>query len=218
MTAGDDGAAAFIRAHTAVAAPPLCPEIRLHLATEITPIWQATEETLAAAGLPPPFWAFCWAGGQALARHLLDNPALAAGRRVLDFACGGGVVAIAAARCGGTVLANDVDPFALAATRLNADLNGVALATEGADLVGRADLNHDLILAGDICYEQPLAGRVSDWLRALAGAGATVLIGDPGRAYLRRDGLVELAAYDVPTSLELEDRTVRRTGVWRVTP
>jgi len=210
--------AAFVAANTEISSPPLCPEIRLHLASEITPIWQATEDNLARAGLPPPFWAFCWAGGQALARYVLDHPDLVAGRRVLDFATGCGVVAIAAAKAGGGVLANDVDRFSIAATELNAGLNNVTLATEAEDLVGRDEIDAEVILTGDICYEQPLAGRVSDWLRALAGAGRTVMIGDPGRTYLRRDGLVELARYDVPTSLELEDREVRETGVWRVAP
>ena len=210
---------AFIRAQTAIAAPPLVPELRLHLATEITPIWQATETTLAETGLPPPYWAFAWPGGQALARYVLDRPATVAGARVLDFAAGGGLAAIAAARAGASlVVAADTDRFAAAAIGLNAALNGVRVETATADLVGRFDLDFDVVLAGDVCYERPMAGRVADLLRRLAADGATVLLGDPGRAYLPQAGLREIARYAVPTSRELEDRETRDTGVWRVLP
>lgn len=210
--------AAFVRAQTALAAPPLVPEIRLHLASEVTPLWQATEATLQETGLAPPYWAFAWPGGQALARHLLDHPDLAAGRRVLDFAAGSGLAAIAAARAGAVIAeAAEIDPLACAAIALNAEANAVRVECRAADLVGTA-AGWDLVLAGDVCYERPMAERVAAWLRDLAGAGATVLMGDPGRAYLPSAGLAEVARFRVPTSRELEDRTERETVVWRVLP
>ena len=209
--------AAFVRAETVLARPPLVPEIRLHLADAITPIWEATEATLVASGVPPPYWAFAWPGGQALARHILDNPALVAGRRVLDFAAGSGLGAIAAVKAGASaVTANDIDAFAAAAIHLNTAVNGVSVTVVTEDLLGRDDLGVDLVLAGDICYERPLAGRVEAWLKRLARGGTTVLLGDPGRAYLPRDGLEALASYAVPTTRELEDQDVRDTVVWRV--
>ncbi|WP_119462147.1 class I SAM-dependent methyltransferase [Rhodospirillaceae bacterium SYSU D60014] len=208
----------FVRAETALAHPPLVPEIQLYLADAITPIWEATEATLAASGVPPPYWAFAWPGGQALARHILDNPALVAGRRVLDFAAGSGLGAIAAAKAGAAaVTANDIDAFAAAAIRLNAAANAVSVAVATENLLDHDDPGVDLVLAGDICYERPLAGRVEAWLKRLARRGTTVLLGDPGRAYLPRDGLEPLARYAVPTTRELEDQEVRDTVVWRVT-
>lgn len=195
----------FIRQNTAIAAPPLVPEIRLHLATEVTPIWQATEESLERNGLPPPFWAFAWAGGQALARYLLDHPETVAGREVLDFGSGSGLVAIAAAKAGaGRVTAADIDPFAAAAIALNAALNGAPVSVITDDLLDGDTRFWKLVTTGDICYEQPMAERAMRWLRRLAGRGSTVLLGDPGRAYLPAAGLCELARYDVPTSRELE--------------
>jgi predicted nicotinamide N-methyase len=212
-------AAAFIHANTAVATPPLVPEIRLHLATEITPIWQASEDLLARANVPPPFWAFPWAGGQALARHVLDNRALVAGRRVVDFGAGSGLVAIAAAMAGAaSVLAAEIDDFAAAAIVLNAALNGVAVAVETADLIGTERGSSDIVLVGDMCYEQPLADRLTLWLRTLARDGVTVLLGDPGRSYVPTSRLTALARYSVPTSRELEDRESREGVVWRVEP
>jgi predicted nicotinamide N-methyase len=209
---------AFIRSQTAIAAPPLVPEIRLHLATEITPIWEATEATLAALNLPPPYWAFAWAGGQALTRFLLDHSDWVAGKRVLDFASGSGLSAIGAAKAGAArTEAAEIDDFALAAIVLNAEINGVALDPVREDLVG-ADPRWDVVLAGDVCYERPMAERVIAWFRALAGSGVAVLMGDPGRAYLPQSGLLELARYNVPTSLELEDRAERETIVWRLMP
>lgn len=211
-------AAAFVRAQTAVAAPPLVPEIRLHLASEVTALWHATEATLAAGALPPPYWAFAWPGGQALARYLLDDPARARGRRVVDFAAGCGLVAIAAARAGArAVLASDIDAFAAAAMRLNAALNGVAIDVTTDDLTRGPGASWDVVLAGDVCYERTMTEAVLPWLRAHARRGAEVLIADPGRAYAPRDGVAELMRYDVPTSLALEDRTVRSTAVLRVT-
>jgi predicted nicotinamide N-methyase len=209
----------FIRRNTAITAPPLVPEIRLHLATEITPIWQATEESLARSALPPPFWAFAWAGGQALARYLLDHPDQVAGRTVLDFGAGSGLVAIAAAKAGAAfVLAAEIDHFAAAAIAANSALNGVAVTVTTADLIDGADPHWGIITAGDVCYEQPMAGRVTAWLRALARSGSLVLLGDPGRAYLPAEGLRERARYLVPTSRELEDRETREAVVWEVLP
>jgi len=206
---------AFVRAETILAAPPLVPEIRLHLASEVVPLWQATEETLTRSGLPPPYWAFAWPGGQAIARYVLDHPASFIGARVLDFAAGSGLAAIAAAKAGAaSVIAAEIDQFALAAITLNATLNGVMVETISEDIVRRPSA-WDVVLAGDVCYERPMAERVAQWFAALAAAGTEVLMADPGRAYLPRQGLVELARYDVPTSLDLEDRAQRETVVWR---
>lgn len=206
----------FVRDHTAIASPPLVPEIRLHLATEVTPLWQATEATLQRSQLPPPYWAFAWAGGQALARHLLDHPALVAGLNVLDFGAGSGIVAIAAAKAGAHVTAAEPDRFALAALALNAALNGVAIATESVDVLA-GNGSWDAVLAGDMCYERPLAERLVAWLTVRARDGALILLGDPGRAYLPASGLQALARYWVPTPLDLEDREARETTVWRLT-
>jgi len=213
------GRRAFILENTRLQAPPHTPELQLHLADEITPIWKLTEEALAEIGLPPPFWAFAWAGGQALARYVLDNPEIVAGKRVIDFASGSGLVAIAARKAGAaSVLAADIDPFAAAAIALNAALNSVAIAVETRDLLNRAAAGWGVALAGDICYEEPMASRAMNLLRRIAGRGRTVLLGDPGRAYLPRSGLEELARYEVPTSRELEDREAREGVVWRVLP
>ncbi len=214
-----DDPAWFIIDNTAVERPPLVPEIALHLASETVPLWTMTEEDLAARGLPPPFWAFAWAGGQALARHVLDNPVLVHDKRVLDFGSGSGLVAIAAGLSSAhSVLASDVDPFAAEAITLNAALNGVAVTATSEDLVGRTDLAVDVVCAGDVCYEQPLAGRVEAWLRALAGQGVTVLIGDPGRTHVPVTKITHLDTYRVATSRALEDNAVRRTAVWRLEP
>ena len=218
MPISPEEAAAFIRANTEIAAPSLLPELRLHLATEITPIWQATEATLEAANVPPPFWAFAWAGGQALARHVLDRPETVRGRRVLDFGAGSGMLAIVAVKAGAIrVRAAEIDPIACAAMALNAALNGVDFEILAEDVIGR-DLGLDLVLVGDMCYERELAERLVAWLRAEAGRGVTVLLGDPGRNYRPTQGLVEVARYRVPTSLELEDRTEREGIVWRLMP
>lgn len=214
-----DDPAAFVRTNTAVAAPSLVPELRLHLATEVTPLWEATESTLQRNNLPPPYWAFAWPGGQAVARYALDHPELVRGKRVLDFAAGTGLVGIACALAGAArVRAAEIDPFALAAMDLNAALNGVAVEGVSEDLVGSDLPDVDVVLAGDVCYERPMAERVTAWLRRVAAAGTTVVLGDPGRAYVPKEGLEFLARYDVPTSLDLEDRTVRETNVWRLLP
>lgn len=209
---------AFVRERTAPAAVALVPEIRLYQATDVTPLWHATEAELAGWD-ESPYWAFPWAGGQALARHLLDHPELAAGKRVLDFATGSGLVAIAAAMAGAaTVVAVDVDPFCEAVVPLNAALNGVAFEVRIADPLGAPLPDVDLVLAGDVFYERSLAERATAWFRALAAAGIPVLAGDPGRSHSPRDTIPEVAAYDVPTSLAIEEQTLRRTGVLAVLP
>jgi predicted nicotinamide N-methyase len=205
-------AEAFIRANTAAAFAPLVPEITLQLATEITPIWQASEAWLAAENVSPPFWAFAWPGGQALARRVLDAPQLVAGRRVLDFAAGGGIAAIACAMAGAEVEACEIDPLAVAAIRLNAEANGARVDALHADMVG-TECRWDLILCGDVCYEAPMTARILPWLRRMA-ASAEVWVADPGRAYAPRDGVQTLAVYDVPTTLELEDRAERRVMLY----
>lgn len=208
----------FIQAQTTLVSPPLTPEIRLHLATEITPIWEATEATLAADNLPPPYWAFAWPGGQALTRFLLDHADRVRGKRVLDFAAGSGLSAIGAKMAGAErVSANEIDDFAVEAILLNAAANNIALEVMRHDLIGQNE-GWDIVLAGDVCYERPMADRVIPWLRGLAGEGVTVLMGDPGRAYLPEQGLVEVATYNVPTSKELEDRELRVTRVLRLMP
>jgi predicted nicotinamide N-methyase len=204
----------FVLAETVIATPPLVPEIRLHLASEVVPLWQATETNLTERGLPPPYWAFAWPGGQALARHLLDHPDLVRGKRVLDFAAGSGLAAIAAAKASAaSAAAAEIDRFAIAAIGLNAKLNGVGLETIEADILGQAG-GWDVVLAGDVCYERPMAERVGEWLGRLAAGGTQVLMGDPGRNYLPTTGIREVARYQVPTSLDLEDRISRETIVW----
>jgi predicted nicotinamide N-methyase len=208
MTAED-----FIRANAGLMAPPLVPEIGLHLATELVPLWRKSEEELHAMGVPPPYWAFAWAGGQALARYVLDNPARVRGRRVLDIGSGSGLVAIAAMKAGAAhVLAAEIDPFACAAIRLNANANGCDVTVHCEDLIGSAHA-WDVILAGDLFYERPLAERLLAWL---AESDAEILLGDPGRAYFPKKGVEKLACYKVPVSRELEDRAIRDTGVYRL--
>lgn len=205
---------AFITTHTTIATAPLVPEIRLHLATEVTPIWQASEDWLAARNIAPPFWAFAWPGSQALARHVLDHPAAVAGMRVLDFAAGGGLAAIACALAGAaTVDAAEIDPLADAAIRLNAALNGAAVAIAG-DVVGQP-CRWDLILCGDVCYDAAMAGHILPWLRRMA-RHAEVWLADPGRRYRPQAGMVPFGRHVVPTSLELEDRTTREVLLLRV--
>jgi len=210
--------AAFIFDNTEAVSPPLVPEIRLRLATEITPIWESTESWLDEAGVPPPFWAFCWPGGQALARHVLDRPEIVHGKRVLDLAAGSGVAAIAAARAGGIVAANDIDAMARAVIQVNAALNGVTVSVVMGDLVGSPAGGWDVVLAGDVCYEKTPAERITGWLRTLAAAGSLVLLADPGRAYVPSEGIEPVARYRVPTSRELEDREERETTIWRLQP
>lgn len=208
----------FVAKQTVLEAPPLVPEIRLHLASAVTPLWQATEETLAETGLPPPYWAFAWPGGQALARYILDHPAIVRGKRVLDFAAGSGIVGIAALKAGAhEVTASEIDAFACAALALNAQANGVDLRIEEKDFTAAVP-DFDLILAGDVCYEKPMANRVESWLRQSAAQGRLCLIGDPKRAYMPAHGMAARAEYRVPTSLDLEDKHERLTTVWQILP
>jgi predicted nicotinamide N-methyase len=205
----------FIHANTAFSTPPHVPEIGLYLADEAHDLWHRTEEELAEMGLPPPFWAFAWAGGQGLARYILDNPWNVQGSRVLDFATGSGMVAIAAAKAGAaSVLAADIDPFCAAAVRLNAAANGVEIAFDNRDFIGENN-GFDVLLAGDVFYDKPFAERLISWFSRLASNGTTVLIGDPGRSYLPREKLTKLAEYQVPVIRALEDAEVKRTTVWR---
>ena len=205
---------AFIRTNTVLATAPHVPEIRLHLATEIAPIWQATEAWLAGHNAEPPFWAFAWPGGQAFARHILDNPALVAGKRVLDFAAGCGIAAIACAMAGAlSADASEIDALALSAIGLNAAVNGTRIGRL-RDVVGAA-CRWDLILCGDVCYEAPMTGRIMPWLTVMART-AEVWIADPGRAYLPSTGLQRFASYTIETTLELEDRTSREVVFYRL--
>ncbi len=205
----------FIRTNTALQPVPHAPEISLYVADEITPIWSMTEGALGAMGIAPPFWAFAWAGGQALARYVLDHPEIVAGKSVLDFASGSGLVAIAAMKAGAArALACDIDPMCDAAIAVNALANGVRLEAAIADLLDHPPPAVDVILAGDICYERTLTGRVLAWLKTAHASGVRVLIGDPGRTYFPKSGLEKLAQYEVRTTRELEDYEIKRTGVW----
>src|SRR5579875_1989987 len=197
-------ARSFVREHTKLRAVPFAPEIRLHLADEPLSLWEETERHLGLTGLPPPFWAFAWAGGQALARYVLDHP---------------GLVAVAAAMAGAAaVTAADIDQFAVAAIGLNATANGVTVAAEAADVLGGDGDDAGVVLAGDVFYHKPLADRMVPFLDRARARGALVLIGDPGRAYLPGDRLAAQAAYDVPVSRELEDACIKRVTVWARTP
>ncbi|WP_109614039.1 class I SAM-dependent methyltransferase [Pseudaminobacter salicylatoxidans] len=196
-------------------APPHVPEIRLYLADEAHELWEKTEEELAEIGLPPPFWAFAWAGGQGLARYIMDNPQTVRGKRVLDFASGSGMVAIAAAMAGAReVIAADIDPFCEAAVTLNGEANGVSPGFTGTDTIGTDD-GWDIVLAGDVFYQKDFAERLVGWFSNLRRRGADILVGDPGRSYLPKERLAELAVYQVPVTRALEDAEVKRTTVWR---
>ncbi len=208
--------AAFVRDNTRILAPPHVPELRLHLADEATALWEKTEEELGAMDLPPPYWAFAWAGGQALARYVLDNPGIVAGRSVLDFAAGSGVVGIAAMRAGATsAVSTEIDGFALAAIAANAALNDVAVTARDEDTTAEPAGRFDVVLCGDVFYEKPMAEKVLAWLDRERAAGATVLVGDPGRSYLPKDRLEAVAEYRVPVTRALEDSEIKVTRVWR---
>ncbi len=207
----------FIRAHTHLGHASLVPELRLHLADEITPIWRATETWLSQANVEPPFWAFAWPGGQALARHVLDSPDQVAGKRVLDFAAGGGLAALACARAGAaSVEAADIDPMATAAIGLNAAANGLSVTAVTGDMVGVRS-RWDLILCGDVCYEAPMTRHIVPWLRR-AACITEVWLADPGRSYLPPIGLMPLRAFEVETTMELEDRMKREVVLYRLLP
>ena len=211
----------FIRRNTALETPVMVPEFKLYLATEYVPIWQATEAWLEEQNVDPPYWAFCWPGGQAVARFLLDHPDHVRGKRVIDFAAGSGVSSMAAVRAGAvSVIANDIDALSLVAARLNAEANGVTLGTSAEDWLAAPGTapDVDVVIAGDVCYEREMSVRALAWLRGHANAGRLVLLGDPGRNYFSAQGLEELARYEIPTSLQLENRGMRETVVWRVLP
>ncbi|MBO9653883.1 MAG: methyltransferase [Agrobacterium tumefaciens] len=205
----------FILDNAAIMRPPHVPELRLYLATEAHELWLKTEEELEEIGLPPPFWAFAWAGGQGLARYVLDHPESVCGKRVLDFASGSGLVAIAASKAGAReVLAADIDPWTETAIRLNAALNGVDIGFTGLDLVGKP-VEADVLLAGDVFYDRAFADRLVPWFLELTEKGVSVLVGDPGRAYLPKERLHPEATYQVPVTRALEDSEVKKTTVWR---
>jgi predicted nicotinamide N-methyase len=200
-------------------APPLVPEVKLHLAHEAVPLWQKTEEELGEMGLPPPFWAFAWAGGQALARYVLDHSNMVENLKVLDLATGSGLVAIAALRAGAAkTTAADIDEFATTAAQMNAELNQVSLDIRLEDLLQQQPPFADVILVGDLFYEKTLAARCLAWLRQAQEQGAKILIGDPGRSYLPKEQLEKLAEYNVPVTRDLEDAEIKRTAVWQLAP
>lgn len=208
---------AFVRENTSILAPPLVPEVKLHLAHEALPIWQKTEDELGAIGLPPPFWAFAWAGGQALARYILDVPETVRGKRVIDIASGSGLVAIAAMKAGArSVVAADIDAFSVAAMGVNAALNNVAIEITGDDLLVLPVPDVDVILVGDLFYEKTVATRCMVWLKQAQRKNIDVLIGDPGRSYLPKECLLKVAEYFVPVSRDLEDAEIKKTAVWRL--
>jgi predicted nicotinamide N-methyase len=212
----------FIRGHTRLQRPPLVPEIELFLADEVMRLWGETEALGAAnasglGALPPPYWAFAWPGGQALARYITDNPGEVRDRTVLDFGAGSGLVAITAAKAGAScVVAAETDLLALAAIDLNSQANGVFVEPIGVDVIG-TNARWNTILAGDMCYERPVAERLVPWLRQLVKVGVRVLLGDPGRNYFPDRGVHKLASFAVPTTLDLEGREVRDTSVYLLT-
>ncbi|GGD41170.1 class I SAM-dependent methyltransferase [Aureimonas glaciei] len=206
---------AFILDNTDVVCPPHVPEIALRLATEAHGLWLKTEAELDAIGLPPPYWAFAWAGGQGLARYVLDHPEEVAGRTVLDFAAGSGLVAIAAAKAGAaSVTAADIEPFCREAIAINAAVNGVEMSIAIEDAIGRP-VTAEVLLAGDVFFDRAMSTAIVPWFDAVAASGVTILVGDPGRSYLPRDRLEELATYDIVVTRALEDAEVKRTTVWR---
>ena len=210
---------AFIRANTRLKPVPLVPEISLHVADESVPIWQKTEEELDAIGLPPPYWAFAWAGGQALARYVLDNPSMVAALRVLDLASGSGLVTIAAAKAGAVVAAADIDAFTESAISLNMQANGVyadILVRDMFDDPAPRTPRYDVILVGDLFYERDTSARALAFLERQTAVGTRVIVGDPGRTYLPKDRLKRLAEYSVPVTRELEDLEIKRTVVWEL--
>jgi predicted nicotinamide N-methyase len=215
----DSTAADFVRAHTSLAPVPYVPEVLLHLAQDAFGLWERTEARTGGGVGPPPFWAFPWAGGQALARYLLDHPEVVAGRAVFDLAAGSGLVAIAALKAGAaSAVATEIDGYAAAAIALNADANGVPVTTLLGDLLDGGAGGAGVVLAGDVFYSAEMARRVLAFLDRAGQTGATVLVGDPGRAYLPHARLSVVASYPVPVCRELEDAEVKHSTVWRLTP
>lgn len=208
----------FIRTHTRLAKPPLVPELSLHLITPDCPLWRCGEAELEALGLPPPYWAFAWPGGQALARHLLDHPDLVRHQHVLDLGAGCGIEALAASLVGArSTLAADIDPYAEVACRLNAQHNGLELQTTTADVIGQ-DGPWDVILVGDLFYDAALAGRLRPWLTRMASRGTKVLLGDPYRGYLEGFSLHEHAQLLAPSDVDVEGAHPKWTAIWEVLP
>ena len=208
---------AFIRANTKALTPPLVPEVRLYLAEESLPIWQKTEEQLQQQNIPPPFWAFAWAGGQALARYLLDHREIVEGKQVLDLGSGSGLTAIAARRAGASVvLAADVDPLSVIATELNAELNRVAIDVTSQNMLESSAGGYDVIIVADLFYERELADQVLAFVRSAKEQGATVLVGDPKRSYFPMDEFTALETYEVDVTRELEDALIKKTSVWQL--
>ncbi len=207
----------FIKAQTEILSPPLVPEVKLHLAHESVPLWQKTEEELGEMGLAPPFWAFAWAGGQALARYILDHPEIVSGKSVIDLASGSGLVGISAMKAGAkSVLAADIDPFSAAAILLNANLNEVIMSVTTDDVLASPVPHAEVLLIGDLFYEKSLATRVIEFAESAKASGMTVLIGDPGRSYLPKDKLEKCAEFSVPVSRDLEDSEIKRSAVWQL--
>lgn len=216
--AAEEARRRFVTAETRLMAVPSLPEISLHLADDATALWSRSEDQLGAAGAPLPFWAFAWAGGRGLARFVLDSPDLVRGRRVLDFATGSGLVAIAAAKAGAALVeAVDIDPFAVTACRLNAEANGAALDVSCIDRVG-SPVDADLVLCGDVFYDRAMTAHVLPWMRALAARGTHVLVGDPGRRYCPQGGIRVLATLTVPTEPALEDAPQKRVRILAIDP
>jgi predicted nicotinamide N-methyase len=207
----------FIRSQTTLTTPSLIPEIKLYLATEVTPLWHMTEEKFGATNMPPPFWAFAWPGGQGLARYILNNPEIVRGKKVLDFAAGSGLAAIAAHKSGAAkTYATDINPLAEAAIQLNAAANNAVVENVTITDMQKVFKQADIIFAGDVCYQQAMSAAVTRWLRLNAEAGKTVIMADPGRAWVPQHGLEEIARYDVPTSRELEDKDMRTVTLWKM--
>ncbi|MDZ7823899.1 MAG: methyltransferase [Ahrensia sp.] len=218
MTPNRNACEAFIRANTRLNAVPFVPEIKLHCADEAHDLWHKTQKELDQISLEPPFWAFAWAGGQGLARYLLDNPDIVAGKRVFDFASGSGLVAIAAKMAGAhAVTANDIDPFSVAACSLNASANNVDIAIKQTDIVGQNLSGYDILLAGDVFYDQHMAKTIWPWFKQLHENGIEVIIGDPSRAYVPKNQLQKRANYHIPVMRALEDADVKNTNVWALT-
>jgi len=209
--------AAFVRAQTQLAPVPFLPELQLHLAEDAIALWETTEAVRGQKGLPPPFWAFAWAGGVGVARYVLDHPELVAGRTVLDLAAGSGLVGVAAALRGASaVRAAEIDAFAVAAIGINAAANGVRIDAAMADLLDGDGGPADVVLAGDVFYERAMAARFLPFLERAQARGARVIVGDPGRAYLPSGRFTALAAYDVPVMADLEDTALKTTTVWEL--
>jgi predicted nicotinamide N-methyase len=207
----------IIRRETRLSSPSLLPEIKLHLADKVTPLWKIMQESLTDPDCAPPFWAFAWVGGLALARYILDHPEIVRGKRVLDFASGCGLGGIAAAKAGAKkVWFCDIDPFARQACRMNADVNGVMLKDWGQVDMNAAVKGIDIVIAGDVCYEHIMGHKTVAWLRLCAAAGVETLLADPGRAYAPSEGIQELARLTVPATLELEDAPTREVTLWRL--